>query len=322
VIDQERAIVRLVAFLICAAGLWESDVSRAVGQSNVGVPPAPPVNIHVDTTLVLIPVTVTDSLNRFAIGLEKQDFRLFEDGTEQKVTHFSGEDTPLSVGIVFDASGSMDDKLEISRQAVGQFLKTMNSEDESFLIEFNDRVQLSVPFTNRTAEIQNRLTAVRAQGLTALLDAMHLALQEMKKAKNPRKALLVISDGGDNKSHYTSKQITDLVREADVQIYSMGIFEPILYIGMTPEEVSGSRLLSEISEQTGGRAFAAVNSKQLPSIAGRIGIELRNQYVLAYAPANQEKDGKYRKVEVKMKQPEGAPPLKARWRLGYYAPNQ
>jgi Ca-activated chloride channel homolog len=278
--------------------------------------------LHVETSLVLIPVTVTDSVNRFVLGLEKGDFRLLEDGVQQNVAHFSGEDAPLSVGLVFDESGSMDYKLRTSQLAVIQFLKTMNAEDEAFLVEFSDNAKLSVGFTAHTEEIQSALKNSQPGGLTAMLDAINMALHEMKKAKNSRKAIVIISDGGDNNSKYTSAQIESLVREADVQIYAMGVFEPGLSFGLTKEEISGPKLLSEITTQTGGRAFAAAVTSDLPSVAARIAVELRNQYVLGYYPKNQDKDGKYRKVEVKLTQPHGVSPLKAHWRLGYYAPAQ
>src|SRR5581483_9420938 len=145
------------------------------------------------------------------------------------------------------------------------------------LIEFSDRAELALGFTNRSEEIQSKLLSTEPQGLTALLDAVHLGLAEIKKAKNPRKALLIISDGGDNNSRYSASEIKDLVREADVQIYSMGVYEPFPFSALTPAELSGPRLLSKISEQTGGRAFAATRSSDLPGIATRIGIELRNQ---------------------------------------------
>lgn len=280
------------------------------------------IDIRVNTTLVVIPVTVTDSLNRFVLGLDRQDFRVFEDGTEQKVTQFANEDAPLSIGLLVDTSGSMGDKIGTSRQAVAQFLKTMNAHDEDFLIKFGDRAELATGFTEHADEIQSKLDSVEPQGLTALLDAVYLGLREMKSAKNPRKALLIVSDGGDNNSRYTEKQIENLVREADVQIYSMGVFGPLPYLGISGAELSGPHLLSELSEQTGGRSFAAANDSALPSIATRIGIELRNQYVLAYSPTNQNRDGKYRKVQVKLHEPQGLPALKSRWRLGYYAPAQ
>jgi VWFA-related protein len=260
-------------------------------------------------------------LNRFVLGLQKQDFHLFEDRAEQTIAHFSGEDAPLSVGLVFDASGSMGDKLRTSRQAALQFLKTMNPQDEAFLIEFSDRAKLAVGFTSQVEEVRNKLTSVRPGGRTAMLDAAEMALREMKKAKNPRKAILIISDGGDNHSRYSARKIKSLVLEGDVQVYAIGVFEPF-FLGLSKEEVSGPRLLSELAEQTGGRAFSASDPNDLPSVAARIGIELRNQYVLAYYPKNQNKDGKYRRVEVKLTEPTGIPNLKIRWRLGYYAPSQ
>ncbi len=279
-------------------------------------------DIRVQSTLVLIPVTVTDPLNRFVTGLDRENFRLFEDKSEQTVTHFASEDAPLSIGLVFDISGSMGSKLEKSRQAVSQFFKTANPEDEFFLVEFNDRPELVVDFTTHLEEIQNRLTFTQSRGRTALLDAVYMALHTMKKARNPRKALLIISDGGDNSSRYTESEVKSRVREADVQIYAIGIYEPVASRGRTPEEMSGPSLLSEISEQTGGRHFAVDNLNELPDVAAKIGVELRNQYILGYTPSNVERDGKYRKVQVKLIQPRGLPPLRASWRLGYYAPTQ
>jgi Ca-activated chloride channel family protein len=279
-------------------------------------------NIRVESTLVLIPATVTDPLNRFVTGLERENFRLFEDKIEQQVTHFASEDAPLSVGLVFDTSGSMGSKLDKSRQAVAQFFKTANPHDEFFLVQFNDRPETAVDFTTSLEEIQNRLTFTQAKGRTALLDGVYMALHKMKKAKNPRKALLIISDGGDNSSRYTESEIKNLVREADVQIYAIGIFEAVAARGRTPEELSGPSLLSEIAEQTGGRHFPVENLNELPDIAAKIGIELRNQYILGYTPSNPSRDGKYRKVQVKLVQPRGLPPLRAFWRLGYYAPTQ
>lgn len=278
-------------------------------------------SLHAESTLVVIPVTVSDPSNRFVLGLEKSNFTLLEDGVPQKITQFAGEDAPLSVGLLVDTSGSMGEKLETSRKAVAEFLRTMNSGDEAFLIEFSDKAKLVAGFSPKTADIEDKLVNIESQGLTAMLDAVYLGLNEMKKAKNPRKALLIISDGGDNNSTYTSAQISDLVRKADVQIYSMGVFEVLPALLRSPEEVNGPKLLSQLSQQTGGRAFSATSTADLPTVAKRIGIELRNQYVLAYAPSNHAHDGKYRKVEVKLDPPPGLGDLKTRWRLGYYAPS-
>lgn len=312
-----------IVWTVCLLALSSPVRAPGQGTSSPGFPKVPPPpHFNVDSTLVLIPATVTDRLNRFVLGLQRPDFHLFEDGAEQTIAHFSGEDVPLSVGLVFDTSGSMGDKLRTSRQAVVQFLKTMNPQDEAFLVEFSDRAELTVGFTSQTGDIETKLASVKPGGLTAMLDAGEMALREMKKARNPRKAVLIISDGGDNNSRYSASELESLVREADVQIYAMGIFEPTIFLPLSKEEVSGPRLLSELAEQTGGRAFSASDPNDLPSVAARVGIELRNQYVLAYSPKNQNKDGKYRRVEVKVAEPAGIPNLKVRWRTGYYAPSQ
>ena len=272
--------------------------------------------------MVLIPVAVTDPMSRFVTGLDKENFKIYEDKVEQQIAQFSSEDAPLSVGIVFDTSGSMGAKLQKSRQAVTQFMKTANPEDEFFLIQFNDRPEMVVPFTPDTEEVQNRLTFIESKGRTALLDGVYMAMNQMKKARNPRKAILIISDGGDNSSRYTESEVKNAVREADVQIYAIGIFEPAASRGRTPEELSGPALLGEITEQTGGRHFAVDNLAELPDVAAKIGIELRNQYVLAYSPKNAARDGKYRRVTVKLVKTTGLPQLKAVFRTGYYAPTQ
>jgi Ca-activated chloride channel family protein len=277
------------------------------------------VDIRVDTTLVVVPVTVTDTNNRFVLGLEKSDFQVFEDGAEQKITHFSGEDAPISIGLLIDTSGSMTMKLDTSRRAAEELLKTLNAQDEAFLIEFSDRAQLVQGFSRKPEDLQNGLGRLQTGGLTALLDAVNLGIAEMKNAKNPRKALVVISDGGDNNSRYSQQEIRNIVREADVQLYAMGVFEAF-FLALSKEEVSGPKLLSQIAEQTGGRAFGASEASQLEAIAEKIAIELHNEYSLAYSPSHAERDGKFRKIEVKVKQPKGLPDLRARWRSGYYAP--
>lgn len=291
-------------------------------------PPAPDsidtlrTNIRVDSTLVLIPVTVTDPMNRFVTGLEKEHFKVQEDNVEQIISHFASEDAPLSVGIVFDTSRSMGNKLTKSRQAVVQFCKTANPADEFFLVQFSNQPELSVGFTTDVEDLQSRITFAESKGSTALLDAVYLALHEMKKARNPRKAILVISDGGDNNSRYSEGEIKNLVREADTQIYGIGIYEEYGMRGRTPEELGGPGLLSDLADQTGGRAYSVGNLNDLPDIAAKVGIELRNQYVLGYSSTNLGRDGKYRRVKIKLVQPRGLPPLRAFWRLGYYAPAQ
>jgi len=317
-----------VAVLGCG---WLSLV-RAQAPSQVNIAPRPKpapkeeilpkANIRADINLVLIPVTVTDPLNRFVTGLEKEYFKVYEDKKQQQIATFSSEDAPLSVGLLFDCSGSMGPKLRSSREAVAQFFKTANPEDEAFLVQFHDTAELAVPFTGDLGEIQNRLQFTQSKGMTALLDAIYLSIHEMKKARNPRKALLIISDGGDNNSRYTESEIRNLVKEGDVQIYAIGIYEPASSRARTPEESNGPALLRDLAEQTGGRQYEVENLSELPDIAAKIGMELRNQYMIGYSPMNQERDGKYRRVEVKLVQPHGMPLLRAFWRMGYNAPTK
>jgi VWFA-related protein len=280
-------------------------------------------DLRIDTTLVLVPVAVTiAATGKLLTGLEKDNFELTEDKTGQEIATFGSEDVPLSVGVVFDTSGSMGAKLDRSRQAVAQFLRTANPEDEFFLVQFNDRPELTVPFTPHPEDIQGHLTWVQSRGRTALLDGVAMAMNEMKKAHNGRKAILIISDGGDNSSRFTESEVRNWVREGDVQMYAIGIFEPVGSRGRTPEEMSGPGLLSDLAEQTGGRNFSVENLADLPDVAAKIGLELRNQYVLGYHPKNAAKDGKYRKVEVKLVKIKDLPPLRARYRPGYVAPTQ
>jgi VWFA-related protein len=280
-----------------------------------GEPDVKQPTLRVDTSLVLVPVSVNDPLNRPVSGLEKENFRVFDDQVEQTITQFAMDDEPVTVGLVFDTSGSMGAKLSRSRMAAIEFFKTANPEDRFFLVEFDSAPRLEVPMTGDTGQIANQLIFSRSKGSTALLDAIYLALHEMKKSKMSKKALLVISDGGDNNSRYTPTELQNVVRESDVLIYAIGVFGG----GSTAEEAGGPGLLSHIAEQTGGRMYEA-NPVELPNIALKIGIDLRNRYVLGYAPRNQQRDGRWHKVLVQLVPPRGLPKLRAHWRVGYYAP--
>lgn len=261
--------------------------------------PAAPADFRVDSDLVLIPVSVTDSANHTITGLDRQAFHVFDDKAEQTVVHFAREDAPLSVGIVLDLSGSMIDKLKKSREAVDQFLRIAQPQDEFFLVEFSNHARLTVPFTSDANEVQDRLRNARAFGKTALLDAVHLALGTMKGARNARRALLIISDGGDNDSRHTQAELLNLVRESDLWIYAMGIYEHHTAV-LPEEEQHGAELLGTLAEESGGRHYTAESLADLPDIAGRIGLALRNQYVLGYRPDDTRRDGKYHRVRVKV----------------------
>jgi Ca-activated chloride channel family protein len=247
---------------------------------------------------------------------------VFDEKVEQKIEAFSTEDAPISVGLVFDSSGSMSDKIQKSKEAALQFFRTSNPQDEFMLISFSDRPNLITGFTAKFENIQDRLLFVKSGGRTALLDAIYLGLSEMKKATTNRRALLVISDGGDNHSRYTENDIKRAVKESDVQIYAVGIFEPLSSRARTPEEAGGPSLLADLAEVSGGRMFSVEDTNELPDIAEKISIELRNQYVIGYRPSNLVRDGRWRRVKVKLNPPKGLPALQIYSRTGYYAPTQ
>jgi Ca-activated chloride channel family protein len=277
--------------------------------------------LHLDVDLALVNVTVTDPYNRLVTGLDPDNFRVFEDNIEQEVVTFSSEDVPISIGVIFDLSGSMANKIGKAREAAIQFFKTANPQDEFFLVSFNERAELTSAFTNSVEDLQGRMMLTAPKGRTALLDAIYLGLSQMRGARNGKRALLILSDGGDNHSRYNESDIKRLVKEADTQLYAIGIFDPLGYRNRTPEELNGPSLLSEVTEMTGGRVFAVENLNDLPDIASKIGMELRNQYVLGYRPSNKAHDARWRKIKIKLRAPKGLPPLNVYSKTGYYAPS-
>jgi Ca-activated chloride channel homolog len=277
--------------------------------------------LHIDVDMALLNVTVTDPYNRLVTGLDPDNFRIYEDNVEQEVVTFSAEDVPISIGVIFDFSGSMSNKVGKAREAALQFFKTANPQDEFFLVSFNERAELTSSFTNSVEDLQSRLMLTSPKGRTALLDAIYLGLSQMRGAHNAKRALLILSDGGDNHSRYNESDIKRLVKEADTQLYAIGIFDPLGSRNRTPEELKGPSLLSEITEMTGGRVFAVERLEELPDIATKIGMELRNQYVLGYRPSNKAHDARWRKVKIKLRAPRGLPPLTVYSKTGYYAPS-
>lgn len=296
-------------------------IAQASDEPRVNLAPERPnrtvrADLRVDSNLVLVPVSVTDPKNRAVTGLAKDAFRVFDEKSEQRVVHFSQEDGPISVGIVFDSSRSMTSKLGQARAAVAEFLRNSNPDDEFFLVDFNDRAQLVLPFTNNPGDIQDRLLQTGAKGHTALIDAIYLALDTMKQAAHSRKALLVVSDGGDNDSRYSEGELRRRLHETNVAIYAMGIYERGLVV-LPEEERGGPQLLTHLAEQSGGRHFPVTNLEDLPRVAAQIGLELRNQYLLAYSPDGRLNDGKYHRLQVKLV---GQGNLHVTTRPGYFAP--
>jgi Ca-activated chloride channel family protein len=276
-----------------------------------------PLKVAVD--LVLVPVTITDPMNRLVTGLDKENFQLFEGNSKEDIKTFSSEDAPVSLGVIFDSSGSMSSKMDRAKDAVMEFFKTANPQDEFFMITFSDAPEVVSDFTNSVDEIQAKLVFTVPRRRTALLDAIYMGVSKMRQAKYPKKALLIISDGGDNHSRYTEGEIKALVKEADIQVYAIGIYDRYF---PTEEERLGPALLGDITQLTGGRAFTVENPNDLADVATKIGVELRNQYVLGYRPTKAVRDGKWRKIRVKLLPPKGLPPLRVYARTGYYAPEE
>ena len=263
-----------------------------------------PASFRVDARMVQIPVTVTDPLDRNVMSLNADNFRLFEGNVEQKISAFSISDAPVSAGIVFDTSGSMKHRLQDSRAAVEQFLNTSVPNDEFFLVQFADSASLLSPFTRQSDSILRGMSGMDAHGWTALYDAVFLSVQQLRRAANPRRVLLILSDGEDNNSRYSESETLSLVREADVRVYAIGLF-------------TKARCLEKMAEETGGRMITVHNLAELPAAMEKLSDEIRNQYLLGYFSNNGVNDGRYRKVRVEVKLPAGTPPVRLAWRRGY-----
>jgi Ca-activated chloride channel homolog len=273
-------------------------------------PSLPRATLRVDTTLVLVPVTVTDELSRPVTGLEKENFRVLDDRIPQTITQFAMEDDPVAVGFVFDVSGSMGNGLHAARRAAMEFFQNRDPNDEYFLVEFASTARMVVPLTQETGGITEELLYSKSGGSTAFLDAVYMALHEMKKAKNSKRALVIISDGGDNNSRYSEHEVKKVLRESDVLIYSV-------FAGSE----DGVQLMTNIAKETGG-LFLPAAAGDFRDVASKIIIDLRNRYVLGYAPTDQKRDGRYHRVQVQVIPPRGLPRLRAHWRLGYFAPEE
>jgi Ca-activated chloride channel family protein len=267
-------------------------------------------------------VSVRDRANHSVDNLEREDFRLFENKVEQQIKYFANEEAPVSIGLIFDASGSMGGKVGLAREAVAQLLKPSNYNDEFFLIRISDRPDLAADFTYNEEEIQSRLLPVVSKGRTSLLDGIYLGLQQMKRARNQRKALIILSDGGDNHSRYSRTEVLNLTRESDVQIHAIGLFEPTPTREQPAATLKGPMLLTELAEETGGRHMPVRKIGALPDIAQSIGSTIRRQYLLGYTPSNLSRDGKYRRIQVSIAPPHNLPALRVDWKRGYYAPGQ
>jgi Ca-activated chloride channel homolog len=260
--------------------------------------------LKVDVDLVMVNVSVTDDGNRFVTNLKADNFQVFEDKVGQSIRYFSNEVAPVSLGIIFDISHSMEKKLDFAKHAAARFLETGTPDDEYFLVEFANRAKLAEGFTTDISRLRDRLAFKPAEGSTALYDAIYLGLAELKRGQNPKKALLLITDGEDNHSRYNRGDIRDFVREADAQIFVIDM---------------GRALLGDLAEMTGGHSYHT-SVDDLEDTCEKIALEIKNQYIIGFESTNTTKDGKYRKLRVRLTPPPGMGKLNVRAREGYYAP--
>jgi Ca-activated chloride channel family protein len=273
------------------------------------VPAKPKATLRIDSSMVLVPVTVTDAKDQPVTDLPADAFRVFEDNVEQQVVSLHREEGPVSVGFIFDASASMKKRMDRSIAAVDQFLKTLMPGDEFFAIRFNDRPALLTKFTQDPSDIIAALSGIQPEGWTALNDAICLGITQMKHARNKRRALIVLTDGGDNNSRYSDSEVRSIVRESDMRVYSIGLFER-------------PHFLERLGMDSGGRAFYARRLEDLPDTVEKLSRDFRNQYVIGYTPDQRVNDGKYRNVRVEILQTIKRMPLNVFWRRGYYSPPQ
>jgi Ca-activated chloride channel homolog len=274
--------------------------------------------VKVDVDLVLVNAVVTDSNGRSVTGLDKSRFQLWEDRTQQEIEYFSSTEVPLSLAVVFDVSSSMADKLPVSRDAVSTLLKMGNPEDEYALIEFNSRPRVTQDFALGFSTLQDHLASTSAAGSTALYDAVYMGIEKLRHSHNPRKALLLVTDGEDNHSHYSYSDIKEFAMESAVQLFAIrigGYTIPTSTKGHKP----GSAVLQELVDLTGGEVFFASDIRRLDEICSNISETLRNEYVIGYAPTNTAKDGKWRGLKLKVN---AASRVNVHTRSGYYAPIQ
>ena len=302
--------------LVCLVPPAGAQEPAAVAPAAPQTPTAPPDDrIILDRDLVTVSVTVSDPYGRFVTGLEKSHFEIYDDKIKQEIAFFSDADNPLTLGVVYDVSGSMSTKLSRSIHALRRFVETSHTEDEYFLVTFNHRAQLTRDFTMSGDTLINSLTLVNTDGRTALYDAAFIGIEKARQGRHDKRALLIISDGQDNNSRYTFSELRDLVREADVQLYAIGIVDLV-----RDHELGayGESVLEELARSTGGRAFFPSSEEELVDVCTQIALELRHQYSVGYYPTTNIRDGRWHKIKVKVDPPPGLPRLAVRSKEGYF----
>lgn len=273
--------------------------------------------IRQNTDLVVMHMTVIDHKGNLVPGLEQGSFQVFEDSVSQPIETFTQEDIPSTIGLVIDNSASMRTKRPDVNAAALAFAKSSNPQDQMFVVNFSDSVGFALPddtpFTSQPAELQQALSRVLPEGRTALYDGLYYALEHLKEGDRDKKALILISDGGDNASKRTIEGIKGMAMYSNAIIYAIGLFDP-------NDADRNPKVLKQLAEVTGGEAFFPDSSKDVPAICEKIALNIRRQYMLAYAPLNQKMDGAFRKVQIRVSGTDHGH-LNVRTRAGYFAPS-
>lgn len=307
-----RLILLFASLIPCFAQVSEQSVRLrppAVRSSS---------NIRIDVNMALVPVTVMDLAGHNVTGLRRENFRVIDGAREVPIMTFGRQDQPISIGLVYDCSRSMTQKFKTAREAPHRLFEQLNASDESFLVTVSDKAELKRGLTSDLNEVENALVFAHPNGATSLIDGIFLGLQELKKSHNPRRALVVVSDGGDNNSRYTLRELEKIAAEADAQIFAIGLYQN----PQSREEEEGPALLTKLAGESGGVNFVVQNLDHLRVAMSRIGITLHNQYVLGYYPPDEALAGKYRKIKVQLMLPPGTPQLRLFARSGYYVPER
>jgi Ca-activated chloride channel family protein len=310
-VTAARAVFVFLAFFV--------GTQLSFAQAPNPTPPEDPNSpVRIKTDLVTLTLTVTDQYGRYVTGLSKNAFTVTDNDREQDIVFFSDSDAPISIGILFDVSGSMSGtKIRRARTALERFIRTSHPNDEYFLIAFNSRAQLLTDRTRDGDAVLRKLTLIQPRSNTALYDAVYLGIERVTRGSHQKRALLIISDGQDNASRYNFNEVRRLMREADVITYAVGIIDRA--DAMSGLGMQGQAFLEELTSVTGGKAFFPGTDVEMDEIFERIALELRHQYSIGYIPTDFQPDGKWRKVKVRVKPPRGLPRLSVRSREGYYA---
>ena len=279
---------------------------------------ADPGTFHTASSLVLVNVSVLDSRDRPVTSLSRDQFRVLDNGNEQTIRFFAHEDAPVSFAVILDTSGSMAAKIDRARDMLGAFCANLSPGDELFLIAVERKPRLLAGYTSDCGDVQNSLLLVQPHGTTALLDAVPMAIQHLRKAHQARHVILIISDGGENASRTHLATIRGLAREANAQIYAATLGLEATFARSTwPGEAQGPELLAELADLTGGRAFTIDDRRRIGDAAVSMAREVHDQYVIGYAPPATAEDGKYHRISVKVHREASQPRFSLFHRNGY-----